>query len=1004
MAKITRRWLELELLQYLTGLQGITGIQGDTGIWGVTGLQGPTGTQGPQGDTGAIGETGLQGPTGHQGATGADGLQGITGLKGDVGSTGLPGANGSAGTQGTTGAKGDQGDQGIQGNTGLQGGVGPQGIQGNTGAIGQTGLPGYTGLQGITGPGVIGDMEVDRICGVEAYTPTGMSDTYMPITGLMNEVTLESPAHIASFFSAKFRNISSGSHTVSFLLNVAGETAPEMEEFQDNNSQHGRFSHHVTRLLPAGDHDIGVYWKVDSNTRQTYLSGGCLSTVVLEGALGPTGLQGPTGVEGSDGSPGVAGPTGAYGGPPGQTGLQGATGSSGATGPGLASFDKFRKILPLEQWKATNINPDNFGSAPVLKFVNNPGEKIETILSKQHEWNQISNMTLQVGTVLDSPISTGDELKFKLSYKGFNDGDNVNALGSLFTSTDSIVLPATPVAYDFHELQFNIVAANVRDYDYIYFKLEKQTGTPDVDTVGVCSTELDMSVSVGVGSTGFRGFTGEQGYTGSKGDQGDTGIIGIQGPTGAYGGPPGATGALGNTGAIGDQGETGFPGQQGETGDQGIQGFTGPDGWTGPEGPQGDQGDTGLQGTQGSQGPTGAYGGPPGATGIPGPTGFQGLTGPAGKGTTGIDGFTGPQGDTGIQGLTGPQGKGETGLTGVTGAKGDQGNTGLEGQQGETGVQGTQGNTGVIGLTGETGAKGVQGNQGNTGVQGVQGNQGDTGAIGQTGIPGPTGIEGPTGWQGVTGPQGKGETGLGFTGLQGPVGPQGQGVTGIQGATGVGAFTEQPVYNNVSLYQVVTTADEEVWVKSSSTVYSELTWSRATTTLTVNRTAHGHTTGDMVIVRNTNVDHQAAVITSAMTNSFTITTTNTGPTSGSGGAYTLGFTYAHDATGSAKTGGVLSAPTGDHADVQVLSVRIRTGQRAGNTYKVTVPASAVNGAGDNTSLADCYVPIVAVRQDVDNLSSVGATFRVNQAAAGYNVFLFGNIGNGSNSRFITMSF
>ena len=113
----------------------------------------------------------------------------------------------------------------------------------------------------------------------------------------------------------------------------------------------------------------------------------------------------------------------------------------------------------------------------------------------------------------------------------------------------------------------------------------------------------------------------------------------------------------------------------------------------------------------------------------------------------------------------------------------------------------------------------------------------------------------------------------------------------------------------------------------------------------------------------------------------------------------LGFTFSH--TGVPKSGGTLSAPTGDHADVQLLSMRIRTGSRAGTTYDLVVPASSLYGAGDNTDLADCYIPDFNVRTDSVSLAAIAATIATNISGS-YTTFRFGNLG--SLSRFIILQF
>lgn len=355
----------------------------------------------------------------------------------------------------------------------------------------------------------------------------------------------------------------------------------------------------------------------------------------------------------------------------------------------------------------------------------------------------------------------------------------------------------------------------------------------------------------------------------------------------------------------------------------------------------------------------------------------QGLSGIAGpKGVTGLGGPSGIQGDTGLQGLTGLA-LGSTGVVGIQGVTGFYGDTGLQGS---------------TGFYGETGIRGLQGP---VGPQGLTGNSGTTGIYGQTGIQGLTGYYGKTGIQGVTGISGGG-TGLqGTTGLRGPTGPLGGpiGATGVQGATGAGAFIQ---FNNVSRYSVDNTTDQEVWLVSSSTLFGGLAWDSTGGTLRMQRSAHGHSVGDRVILRNTTADNQTTTIDTTDSTSFTCTVTSLASTSGIAGAYSLGFTF----TSSPGTGGEVNAPTGDHADCQLISMRVRTGTTSGS-YELVVPASATNGAGANTSLANCYVPDFNVRNDSDALSAIASTMTTNISGS-YSTFKFGNLG--TPSRNISLHF
>lgn len=298
---------------------------------------------------------------------------------------------------------------------------------------------------------------------------------------------------------------------------------------------------------------------------------------------------------------------------------------------------------------------------------------------------------------------------------------------------------------------------------------------------------------------------------------------------------------------------------------------------------------------------------------------------------------------------------------------------GLVGQRG-TGASGYSGSSGISGFSGESNISGFSGYSGERGSSGYSG-VGQSGTSGYSGIPGMAAASGYSGYSGV-------------------------GQSGVSGYSGTpGGFGISVVPNTVSRYQVFPNAGEEVWVVSSSAMYVSLAWSRSSTTLTINRTLHGHAIGNTVIIRNANVSYQVATITAIAANSFDVTTTNSGGFSGSDAYYSLGFTFTH--TGAPKTGGILQAPSGDFADCQLLTLRIRTGNRLSSSYTLVVPASAINGAGANTSLSDCFMPDYSVRSDSDNLSAVGATIETNIVGS-YSTFKFGSLG--TLSRIIILHF
>lgn len=1168
---------------------------------------------------------------------------------------GLQGTPGYTGLKGPTGVQGATGIRGLQGSTGLLGSTGLSGVKGDTGSIG------LTGIQGTTGPQIImSQMVIESTKGITGLTPTGLESlNYVPITGLKTTITLTKPSKILSLLALRYRNTDAGSHTVSYLLQSDGETGPFFSDYLPDTRERSEVIFQTTSDLPIGVHNIQAYWRNDTTGRLTQLIRGDLSSIILDGAYGSTGIQGFTGVRGMTGLIGV---TGAYGGPAGVTGLMGLTGlkgSDGVTGPGLLGYDTFVKTLPMEEWKAFNVDSDVYAGIPVLRFDSAGAEEIHTTIVVPGEWNQDSDMYFRLGSIINTPLSAGSQLIYRVSYIGFDKTTNVGTLGAYYTDIVTHTLPS-PTQFDFVESLFTLDKDYIAGYDYIHLKIQKITGTPNIATVGICSSQLEYPVSIGVGPTGI---------------QGPTGVVGIQGPTGAFGGPAGETGlmgptgwqgitgiqGLGVTGLIGDTGLSGQTGPQGLTGIQGVTGlqivmdqmnvervinvsgysFTGPEalsfepitglmtsitldrpskvlsllylkyrnitsgshtvsfliqsnGETGqffsdyladsreksevlyqvtsdlPAGThdvksfwkidtlgkqtqlirgdltsmvlEGSKGPTGAQGLTGMgiQGSTGAYGGPAGATGIQGiqgNTGLAGIPGATGLGVASFETFEkilpmeswravnvdydvygdipvlrfdsvgvekidntipipvewngqgdlhlkvgvilsspltsgsqvslrlsykGFNKDTNVgtltpyytdtvtktyasptqydfsefdftidrdnalgyeyllvilEKLTGSPDVSVIGVCSSTLEHGVSVGMGPTGSIGATGIIGIQGPTGAYGgPPGETGLSGVTGLQGTTGIQGlgVTGLVGATGLIGvtgayggppgETGLSGATGLPGPTGWQGETGSQGLiGSTGS--QGLQGETGPLGAtgpiGITGLIGATGMsGSISEEPIYNTVSRYSVITTSGEEVWVVSSSTVFVGLTWTRSGTTLTVYSPTHGHLAGDRVIIRNTNKDYQVGLIDTVSTDSFTFTTTNTGGASGYHGAYSLGFTFAH--LGSPKTGGTMSAPSGAHADCQLISVRLRTGGRASTTYDLYVPKSAVNGAGANNSLSDCYVPDFNVRADADTLSAIAATMNVNSGSLGYEVFTFGALG--TLSRIICLHF
>jgi hypothetical protein len=119
------------------------------------------------------------------------------------------------------------------------------------------------------------------------------------------------------------------------------------------------------------------------------------------------------------------------------------------------------------------------------------------------------------------------------------------------------------------------------------------------------------------------------------------------------------------------------------------------------------------------------------------------------------------------------------------------------------------------------------------------------------------------------------------------------------------------------------------------------------------------------------------------TDDFTVTCNNTGGTSGSAGAYTVGVT-------SAQAANKLTVTLPSAAEVKILNMRFRGTTTAGGTFDVSIPSGSLrSGVGGIAGLSDVNIPTFRVSTNADTLAIVGATVAVNNAAVGYNEYRFG---------------
>ena len=228
--------------------------------------------------------------------------------------------------------------------------------------------------------------------------------------------------------------------------------------------------------------------------------------------------------------------------------------------------------------------------------------------------------------------------------------------------------------------------------------------------------------------------------------------------------------------------------------------------------------------------------------------------------------------------------------------------------------------------------------------------------------------------------------------------------TAIASVSGGGAGGSAIIHNTTTRYEALSSTGYKVHCVSSSNIYSGLAWSRTGTSLTINHVAHGRSIGDRVIIKDTNVTVLNALITNVTTDSYTVDCADTGATSGTTGKYTCGFKFAHNSeVAGALTGGVLSAPA--NCDIQLLSMRIHTkaNSRAGATYDLTIPTSAYNPAGANTSADDVYVPLTQIRADADTMTVVGNTIAMNQTGS-YSIFRYAALGSVAQGQLMLLQF
>jgi hypothetical protein len=373
MSKITRRWLDADLTNQLTGMQGdiinlkagVTGMQ--VNIAGMTGainaIQGTI-----AGMTGAISNLevsctgvgnsilGLTGSVYHL-ATYVYNLQAI-----NVGFSPITGA-GSTNVQGSIEALVSYINDAI---TGISKDAGL------TGAVGETGIQGYTGIQGSTGyggvithgqlinmpdvTGMVTDHDIRLVTKVQPNTPT----LPIPFTGML------------WYDTDAIEDMGVTGPTGDTGLGVTGPQGYTGLSIPGYTGLRGETG---LRGYTGSQGSTGVSIPGYTGLRGETGLRGYTGSQGFTGLIGNTGSQGHTGVQGHTGSPGITGLLGA-------TGLRGETGFQGHTGASVVGETGFQGATGLFIIGSTGIQGET-GSQGVTGVSGDTGLQGNTGLGLQ---------------------------------------------------------------------------------------------------------------------------------------------------------------------------------------------------------------------------------------------------------------------------------------------------------------------------------------------------------------------------------------------------------------------------------------------------------------------------------------------------------------------------------------------------------------------------------------------------------------------------------------------
>ena len=136
-------------------------------------------------------------------------------------------------------------------------------------------------------------------------------------------------------------------------------------------------------------------------------------------------------------------------------------------------------------------------------------------------------------------------------------------------------------------------------------------------------------------------------------------------------------------------------------------------------------------------------------------------------------------------------------------------------------------------------------------------------------------------------------------------------------------------------------SDYELYATATSNMFVA-SWSRSSTTLTITHANHGLGNGDKVIIRNANQDYLLGTVASAATNTFQVTCSDTGGTSGSDLSYGALFSATVTNSSGNISAIVMTAPGGISGSSQLNNLQLFANNQE-NNLTLTVPSGIQEG-------------------------------------------------------------